>query len=38
MRLSVSLHRLAITDWPGVIKWAQEADRLGVHSMWTAEA
>ena len=38
MRISVSLHRLAITDWPGVIAWAQEADRLGVHSMWTAEA
>lgn len=38
MRISISLHRLALTDWPGVTAWAQEADRLGVHSLWTAEA
>lgn len=38
MRVSVALHRLAITEWGGVTAYAQEADRLGVHSLWTAEA
>lgn len=38
MRVSISLHRLAITEWDGITAYAQEADRLGVHSLWTAEA
>ncbi len=38
MRVSVGLHRYAITDWEGTTTFAQEAERLGVHSLWTAEA
>ncbi len=38
MRVSVGLHRYAITDWEDTTTFAQEAERLGVHSLWTAEA
>ncbi|MCK9486244.1 MAG: LLM class F420-dependent oxidoreductase [Dehalococcoidia bacterium] len=38
MRVAVGLNRYAITDWDETTTFAQEAERLGVHSLWTAEA
>lgn len=38
MKIAIGLHHNAITDWPTTIAFAQEAERAGVDSMWTAEA
>ena len=38
MRIALGLHRYAIEDWDDVTAYALEAERLGVHSLWTAEA
>ncbi|MEX1022668.1 MAG: LLM class F420-dependent oxidoreductase [Dehalococcoidia bacterium] len=38
MRVSVGLNRYAITEWDEVTAFAQESERLGVDSLWTAEA
>lgn len=38
MKASVSLGRYAIEDWDEIREFALEAERLGVDSMWSAEA
>jgi F420-dependent oxidoreductase-like protein len=38
MRVAVGLNRYAITDWEETTTFALESERLGVHSLWTAEA
>jgi F420-dependent oxidoreductase-like protein len=38
MKVAVGLHRYAITDWPETTAFALEAERLGVDSLWSAEA
>jgi F420-dependent oxidoreductase-like protein len=38
VKVSVSLHRYAIEDWEETARFAQEAERLGADSLWTAEA
>ncbi|MBM3140198.1 MAG: LLM class F420-dependent oxidoreductase [Chloroflexi bacterium] len=38
MKVSVGLHRYAIEDWEETTRLALEAERLGVDSLWTAEA
>ena len=37
MRVSISL-RLAQTDWAEASAYVTEAERLGVHDVWSAEA
>jgi F420-dependent oxidoreductase-like protein len=38
MQVSISLPRDGTTDWQTTIAYVQEAERLGVHSVWSAEA
>ena len=38
MRVSISLPRDGTDDWATTIAYVQEAERLGVHSVWSAEA
>jgi F420-dependent oxidoreductase-like protein len=38
MKIAIGLHHNAITDWPTTVAFAQEAERVGVDSLWTAEA
>ena len=38
MRVSVSLHHNAIEDWDETREFALMAERLGVDSLWSAEA
>jgi F420-dependent oxidoreductase-like protein len=38
VRASVGLHRYAITDWDETVTYAREVERLGVDSLWSAEA
>ena len=38
MQVSISLPRDGTDDWPSTIAYVQEAERLGVHSVWSAEA
>ena len=38
MRVSVPLAGEQAGDWDGAVAFAVEAERLGVHSVWTAEA
>lgn len=38
MRVSISLPRDGTSDWDTTIAYVQEAERLGVHSVWSAEA
>ena len=37
MRVSIALPRDGTDDWPATIAYVQEAERLGVHSVWSAE-
>ena len=38
MQVSISLPRDGASDWATTIAYVQEAERLGVHSVWSAEA
>ncbi len=38
MKVAVGLHRYAIENWPEVTNLAIEAEKLGVDSLWSAEA
>ncbi|PKN79650.1 MAG: F420-dependent methylene-tetrahydromethanopterin reductase [Chloroflexi bacterium HGW-Chloroflexi-9] len=38
MKIAIGLNHNAITDWPATVTFAQEAERVGVDSLWTAEA
>ncbi len=38
MRVAIPLHGDHPEDWAGAAAYAAEAERLGVHSVWTAEA
>ena len=38
MRVAVALHGDHAEDWTGAAAFAVEAERLGAHSVWTAEA
>ncbi|MBM4409662.1 MAG: F420-dependent methylene-tetrahydromethanopterin reductase, partial [Chloroflexi bacterium] len=38
MKVAVGLHRYAIENWPEVTSLALESERLGVDSLWSAEA
>ncbi len=38
MRVSIGLHRDGVNDWDSAVTYAQEAEKLGVYSLWSAEA
>ena len=38
MRVAVSLQRDGVDDWASAVRFAQEAERLGVSALWSAEA
>ena len=38
MRVAISLPRDGATDWPATTAYVREAERLGVDSVWSAEA
>ncbi len=38
MRVSIGLHRDGVNDWSSAVSYAQQAEKLGVHSLWSAEA
>ena len=38
MRVAIGMHRDGIHDWDSAVRYAQEAERLGVYSFWSAEA
>jgi len=38
VQVSISLPRDGVNDWATTIAYVQEAERLGVHSVWSAEA
>ena len=38
MRVAIGLHRDRIDDWDSAALYAQEAEKLGVYSIWSAEA
>ena len=38
MRVAVSLQRDGVDDWASAVRFAQEAERLGVNALWSAEA
>ncbi len=38
MRVAIGLHRDGVDDWESAVRYAQEAERLGVYSIWSAEA
>ena len=38
MRVAIGLHRDGVDDWDSAVRYAREAERLGVYSIWSAEA
>ena len=38
MRVAIGMHRDGINDWDSAVRYAREAERLGVFSFWSAEA
>ena len=38
MRVSIGLHRDGVNDWDSAVTYAQQAEKLGVYSLWSAEA
>ena len=38
LRVAVGMHRDGIHDWDSAVRYAQAAERLGVYSIWSAEA
>ena len=38
MRVAIGMHRDGINDWDSAVRYAREAERLGVYSFWSAEA
>ncbi len=38
IRVAVGLHRDGVDDWDSAVRYAQEAEQLGVYSIWSAEA
>ena len=38
LRVAIGMHRDGINDWDSAVRYAREAERLGVYSFWSAEA
>jgi F420-dependent oxidoreductase-like protein len=38
LRVAIGMHRDGINDWESAVRYAREAERLGVFSFWSAEA
>ena len=38
LRIAVGLHRDGVDNWDSAVRYAQAAERLGVYSIWSAEA
>ena len=37
LRIAVGLHRNSADDWDSAAIWAQEVEKLGIDSIWSAE-
>ena len=37
LRIAVGLHRDSADDWDSAAIWAQEVEKLGIDSIWSAE-